>query len=57
MGRGWGLPVGVSKSLRSSDHKTGAPSHAQKVRFKHPINPSNILQAEILVVSAFFIGR
>ena len=49
--------VGVSKSLRSSDHKTGAPSHAQKVQFKHPINPSNILQAEIRVVSAFFIGR
>ena len=31
--------MGVSKSLRSSDHKTGTPSHAQKVRFKHPINP------------------
>ena len=32
-------PVGVSKSLRSSDHNTDAPSHAQKVQFKHPINP------------------
>ncbi len=50
-------PAGVSKSLRSSDHKTGAPSHAQKVQFKHPINPSNILQAEIRVIPAFFIGR
>ena len=34
-----GCPVGVSKSLRSSDHKTGAPSRAQKVQFKRPINP------------------
>ena len=34
-----GVGMGVSKSLRSSAHKTGAPSHAQKVRFKHPINP------------------
>lgn len=49
--------MGVSKSLRSSDHKTGAPSRAQKVQFKHPINPSNILQAEIRVIPAFFIGR
>ena len=57
MGRAGGCPVGVSKSLRSSDHKTGAPSHAQKVRFKRPINPSNILQAEIRLIPAFFIGR
>lgn len=52
-----GVGLGVSKSLRSSDHKTGAPSRAQKVQFKHPINPSNILQAEIRVIPAFFIGR
>ncbi len=42
MGRAGGCPVGVSKSLRSSDNKTGVPSHAQKVQFKHPINPSDI---------------
>lgn len=59
MRRGWagGSRVGVSESLRCRRHKTGAPSRAQKVQFKHPINPSNILQAEIRVVSAFFIGR
>ena len=57
-GAGAGIcPAGILKSLRSSDHKTGAPSRAQKVQFKHPINPSNILQAEIRVIPAFFIGR
>lgn len=52
-----GVGLGVSKSLIVNFLQTGVPSHVQKVQFKHPINPSNILQAEIRVIPAFFIGR
>ena len=47
--------MGVSKSLWAFQKKTGAPSHAQKWQFKHPITPLEYFSAEILVVSAFYI--